>query len=172
MSPGDSSGNPSPLVRPWYFGHGMDGTIHAYTREEWGIGGAQPSGNYSVHSVTGLVAVTVLMTIPALLAPVMLVIAVLGMNPGIALLFLCCTALFTGGWLLGLLALRNEFTASRLRRLKGLPNPRFAVTDDQARGWFEENPAGIPVTHENFPDSTYPFPAAGIAAFPGTAPGS
>lgn len=76
----------------------------------------------------------------------------------IALLILVCTALFTGGWLLGLRALRKESAARKLRRLKGLPEPRFAVTDDQARGWFEEKPAGIPVTRENFPDSSRPFP--------------
>ena len=44
-----------------------------------------------------------------------------------------------------------------LRRLKGLPKPRFAVTDDQARRWFEQNP-GIPIVRENFPDSSQPFP--------------
>ena len=148
------------LSRPWYFGTGTDSTIHAYTREEWGIGGSQPYGNYSVHTVTGLVTVTALMTIPALLAPLILVIAVVSLNLGIALLFLACTALFTGGWMLGLHALRNEAAAGRLRRLKGLPKPRFAVTDDQARRWFQEHPAGIPVTRENFPDSTGPFPAA------------
>lgn len=156
----ESSQRRSAIFRPWYYGTGLDSTIHAYTREEWGVGGSQPFGNYSVHTVTGLVTVTALMTIPALLAPVMLVIAVVGLNLGVALLFLACTALFTGGWLLGLLTLRKEFTAGKLRRLKGLPKPRFAVTDDQARRWFEENPAGIPVTRENFPDSTHPFPAA------------
>lgn len=136
----------------------MDSTVHAYSREEWGIGGSQPYGNYSVHTVTGLVTVTALMTIPAVLAPVMLVIAVARLNFGIALLFLAGTALFTGGWLLGLRALRRESTAGKLRPLKGLPKPRFAVTDDQARRWFEEHPAGIPLTRENFPDSSYPFP--------------
>ena len=138
----------------------MDSTIHAYTREEWGIGSSQPFGNYSVHTVTGLVTATALMTIPALLAPAMLVVAVARLNPGVALLCLACTALFTGGWLLGLRALRKESAADKLRRLKGLPKPRFAVTDEQARRWFEANPAGIPVTRENFPDSSHPFPAA------------
>lgn len=154
---GESSRLRSGLSRPWYFGTGMDSAIHAYTREEWGIGGSQPYGNYSVHTVTGLVTVTALMTLPAFLAPVMLVIAVARLNPGVALLFLACTALFTGGWLLGLRALRKESKAGTLRRLKGLPKPRFTVTDDQARRWFEENPAGIPVTRENFPDSSHPF---------------
>ncbi|HSO92701.1 MAG TPA: hypothetical protein VLR70_16330 [Arthrobacter sp.] len=155
---GESSRRLSGLSRPWYFGTGTDSTIHAYTREEWGIGGSQPNGNYSVHTVTGLVTVTALMTIPALLAPVMLVIAVVGLNLGVGLLFLACTVLFTGGWMLGLFALRDESAAGKLRRLKGLPKPRFAVTDDQARRLFEEHPAGIPVTRENFPDSTHPFP--------------
>lgn len=157
----ESSRRRSALTRPWYFGTGMDSTIHAYTREEWGIGGSQPYGNYSVHTVTGLVTVTALMTIPALLAPVMLVVAVVRLELGIALLFLACTALFTGGWLLGLRALRKESRAGKLRRLKGLPKPRFAVTDDQARRWFEENLADIPITRENFPDSTRPFPGEG-----------
>lgn len=147
----------SGLSRPWYYATGMDSTIHAYTRDEWGIGGSQPYGNYSVHTVTGLVTVTALMTIPALLAPLMLIIAVARLNLGIALLFLACTALFTGGWLLGLRALRKEAAAGKRRRLKGLPKPRFAVTDDQARSWFEQNP-GIPIVRENFPDSSQPFP--------------
>ena len=43
-----SSRRRSALTRPWYFGTGMDSTIHAYTRDEWGIGGSQPYGNYSV----------------------------------------------------------------------------------------------------------------------------
>ena len=154
----ESSRRRSELTRPWYFGTGMDSTIHAYTREEWGIGGSQPYGNYSVHTVTGLVTVTALTTIPALLAPVMLVVAVVRLELGIALLVLGCTALFTGGWLLGLRALRQESAAGKLRRLKGLPKPRFAVTDDQARRWFEENPSGLPITRGNFPDSSHPFP--------------
>mgnify|MGYP003128196603 CR=1 FL=1 len=96
----ESSRRRSELTRPWYFGTGMDSTIHAYTREEWGIGGSQPDGNYSVHTVTGLVTVTALMTIPALLAPVMLVVAVVRLELGIALLFLAGTALFSvdGCW--------------------------------------------------------------------------
>ena len=148
----------SAVSRPWYFATATDSTIHAYTREEWGIGGSQPNGNYSAHTVTGLVTATALMTIPAVLAPLMLVIAAFRLDLGIALLSLACTALFTGGWFLGLRALRNESAAGRLRRLKGLPKPRFAVTDDQARQWFEKIPAGIPLTRENFPDSSHPFP--------------
>lgn len=39
-----------------------------------GIGGSQPSGNYSVHTTTGLYIVTILMTIPAIVAPLILII--------------------------------------------------------------------------------------------------
>lgn len=39
--------------RPYSYATGMDRTVHAYTRQEWGIGGSQPSGNYSVPTATG-----------------------------------------------------------------------------------------------------------------------
>jgi hypothetical protein len=147
------------MHRPYYYATGMRTTVHAYTKDEWGIGGSQPSGNYSAHTTTGLWIVTILMTIPAFFAPLFLIIAVTSLNL-IAIGFgLMATALFTGGWLLGIRNLRSELRASRQRKLKGLPKPRFALSDDQARRWFEENPAGIPITQENFPDSTRAFPA-------------
>lgn len=152
----------STLNRPFYYGTGMDNTIHAYTRREWGIGGSLPFGNYSVHSVTGLVIVTAMMTFPAISAPVLLLIALIKLNVVVALISLVCTVLFTGGWLLGVMALKNEFAAIKLRRLKNLPKPRFSVTDDQARFWFEKNHGEISITPENFPDSTLHFPAEEI----------
>ncbi|MDR7157431.1 hypothetical protein [Arthrobacter sp. BE255] len=144
--------------RPFYYATGMERTVYAYTQEEWGIGGAQPSGNYSVHSTTGLYIVTILMTIPAIVAPVVLIIGVASLNILFGLFGLIFTVLFTGGWLLGIRSLRREWQASKLRRLKGLPKPRFALNDDKARSWFEANPSGIAITRENFPDSTRPFP--------------
>jgi hypothetical protein len=39
-----------------------------------------------------------------------------------------------------------------------VPEGPTAVTDDQARKWFEAHAAGIPLTRENFPDSSHPFP--------------
>lgn len=146
------------LDRPYFYATGMDRTVHAYTKDEWGIGGAQPSGNYSVHTFTGLWIVTLLMTVPAIFAPLLLIVAVANLNFGIGLLALVCTVLFTGGWLLGVNNVRRERRASKLRRLRGLPKPRFALTDDKARAWFEANPSMISVTRENFPDSTRPFP--------------
>lgn len=144
--------------RPYFYATGMDRTVYAYTKEEWGIGGSQPTGNYSVHTTTGLVVVTVLMTIPALGAPLMLIIAVASLNLIVGLFGLLATVLFTGGWLFGINNLRRELWASKLRKLKGLPKPRFALTDDQARTWFESNPSNIAITRTNFPDSTLLFP--------------
>ncbi len=122
------------VERQYFYATGMERTLHAYTKEEWGIGGAQPSGNYSVHTTTGLFVVTALMTIPALGAPLLLIIALASLNLIVVVFGLLGTALFTGGWLLG------------------------APTDDQARTWFEANPSGIAITRENFPGSTRPFP--------------
>lgn len=144
--------------RPYFYATGMERTVHAYTKDEWGIGGAQPSGNYSVHTGTGLLIVTVLMTVPAIGAPFMLIIGLGSLNLIFALFGMVGTVLFTGGWLLGIKNLRREWRASKQRKLKGLPKPRFALTDDQARTWFEANPSPIAITRENFPDSTRPFP--------------
>lgn len=146
------------VERQYFYATGMERTVHAYTKAEWGIGGAQPTGNYSVHTTTGLFVVTALMTIPALGAPILLIIALASLNLIVVVFGLLGTVLFTGGWLLGIMNLRRELRASRQRRLKGLPKPRFALTDDQARAWFESNPSGIAITRENFPDSTRPFP--------------
>jgi hypothetical protein len=146
------------VERPYFYATGMERVVHAYTKDEWGIGGSQPSGNYSVHTTTGLFIVTALMTIPAFGAPLMLIVALASLNIVVAIFGLLGTVLFTGGWLLGVRSLRRELRASRLRKLKGLPKPRFALTDDQARAWFEANPSNIPISIENFPDSTHPFP--------------
>jgi hypothetical protein len=145
-------------IRPYFFGYGKGNVIHAYTPQEWGIGGSPASGSYSTHTLPGLVIVMVLMTVPAVLAPVMVIIGLVQLHLGFILLFLVATVLFTGGWILGLGALRDELSARKFRRSKGLPKPRFGVTDDQAREWFESRPGVVAITRENFPGSTYPFP--------------
>jgi hypothetical protein len=151
-----------PLKRPYYYATGIGTTVHAYTKDEWVIGGSQPSGNYAAHTTAGLWIVTTLMTIPAFFAPLFLIIAVTSLNLIMVVFGLLATALFTGGWLVGIRNVHLELRASKQRKLKGLPKPRFALSDDQARRWFEENPAGIPVTRENFPDSTRAFPAGAV----------
>ncbi|MGX5715344.1 hypothetical protein [Arthrobacter sp. MAHUQ-56] len=144
--------------RPYFYATGTERTVHAYTKDEWGIGGSQPSGNYSVHTITGLFAVTAIMTVPALGAPLLLIIALASLNVIVVIFGLLGTVLFTGGWLLGVRSLRREVRASKKRKSKGLPKPRFALSDDQARAWFEAHPSNIAITRENFPDSTRPFP--------------
>lgn len=149
----------SPLNRPLYYGTGMGDTIHAYTREEWGVGGSLPFGNNSAHTVTGVVATAALMVVPAIVSPMMFILSLVKLNLGMAILSLICTLLFTGGWILTILTLRKELAASKLRELKQLPKPRFSVTDDQAQKWFEDHPsAEVPITRENFPNSRSRFP--------------
>ena len=163
------------MPRYWY-GYATDAsadtvTIHAYTTEEWGLGGNHPAGgNYRARTLTGLGLVTALMTIPAVLAPLGLLFGIvvlvrsiadgqdMFMGPTIIVASLACTALFSGGWLLGVRALRQEWRARRLRHAKGLPRPSYAVTDDQARTWFERHPGTVEITRDNFPHSARPFP--------------
>jgi hypothetical protein len=105
-----------------------------------------------------LILVEAVITVPALLAPIWLVIGVIRLNIGVVLLCLACTVLFTGGWFFVLKSIRGEFRARKLRRERGLPKPWYAVTDDQARVWFEKRPGVLEITRENFPNSTRPFP--------------
>jgi fatty acid desaturase len=145
--------------RPYFYGFGKGDTIHAYTSEEWGLGGsAATSASNSTHSLAILVLVEAVITVPALLAPIWLVIGAIHLNIGVVLLCLVCTLLFTGGWFFVLTSIRGEFRARKLRRARGLPKPWYAVTDDQARKWFEEHPGIVEITRENFPKSAYPFP--------------
>lgn len=160
---------------PKYFyatgGRGRETVIYAYTQEAWGLGGSLPSGgNYRARTFTGLAIVALIATVPAILAPLFILVSVyaiitsfpdLGeMDTGLIwfVVSLVCTALFTGGWLLSLHALRGELKARKRRKDRGLPKPRYGVTDDQARRWFEDHPGALEITRENFPVSTRPFP--------------
>jgi hypothetical protein len=166
---------PPGLPKYWY-GHGFEGwtnkvIIHAYTTEEWGLGGHNPRGIHNpATSFTGLSVVVVIMTIPAFLAPLGILFGIIALfmsfpdlgDMGMGLIFiigsLICTVLFTGGWFVSVKALRDEWRARKLRKAKGLPKPLYEVTDDQARRWFEEHPGTLEITRENFPHSTRPFP--------------
>lgn len=146
-------------TRPYWYATGTDSIIRAYTREEWGLGGSYPSGgNYQARTATGLTIATVLLTVPAIACPVLLLIAVVALNPGMILTFLFFSLVLTTGWFVGVRTLRHEFAARKCRAAKGLPKPLHGVTDDQARSWFETNGGGPAITRENFPDSTHPFP--------------
>jgi hypothetical protein len=160
-----------PAVPKYRYGTSWSKEIYAYTKEEWGLGGhsAGEAGN-TANSVIGQSIVATIMTVPAILAPLSVLLGIvivitsfpdLGhMGGGLLWIVgsLICTLLFTGGWLLSTRALRDEWRARKLRKPKGLPKPMYAVTDDQARRWFEEHPGTIEVTRENFPFSTRPFP--------------
>ncbi|MEV4989683.1 hypothetical protein [Pseudarthrobacter sp. LMD1-1-1.1] len=160
---------------PKYFyatgGWGRETVIYAYTEEEWGLGGhsARESGN-TANSLIGQSVVAIIMTIPAIVAPLSMLVGIyatissfpdLG-EVGMGLIWfvgsIVCTLLFTGGWLVSVNAIRSELRARRIRKPKGLPTPLYAVTDDQARRWFEEHPGTLEISRENFPLSTRPFP--------------
>lgn len=146
-------------TRPHWYATGTDGTIRAYTREEWGLGGSYPSGgNYQARTFTGLLIATALLTVPAIACPVLVLIAVIALNPGMILTFLFFSLVLTTGWFVGVRTLRQEFAARKRRAAKGLPTPLHGVTDDRARAWFEGHGGGPAITCENFPDSTRPFP--------------
>ncbi|MDQ0663419.1 hypothetical protein QFZ35_001917 [Arthrobacter ulcerisalmonis] len=144
--------------RTYFFAQDADRQIFAYTEAEWGVGGAQPFGNYTARSIASMSLLVAFLTIPALLAPVLLIMGVVGMHLGAILFSLIFTVLCTGGWLLTMRSLRGELRARRLRRERGLPPPSVVVTDDQARAWYTAHPGSIPVTRDNFPESTHPFP--------------
>lgn len=144
--------------RAYYFAQDAERRIFAYTQAEWGLGGAQPFGNYTARNLVTMGLVVAGLTIPALAAPLFLILGIIGLNIGAVLFALVCTLLFTGGWLLSVQSLRGELRAQRLRRERGLPRPYVIVTDDQARQWFTANPGSVAISRDNFPESTYPFP--------------
>lgn len=170
-----TAGKPKRTAVPKYRyatgGWSKEPVIYAYTQDEWGLGGhsAYESGN-TANSLIGQSIVAVIMTIPAVLAPVSILFGIyatissfpdlgdVGMGYIWFLGSVICTVLFTGGWLLSVSAVRSELRARKIRKPKGLPKPLYAVTDDQARRWFEDHPGTLEITRENFPFSTRPFP--------------
>lgn len=143
------------VSRPFYYGYGNDKTIHAYTREEWGIGGALPSGNYATRSLVGIIAATCFM-VPATLFSIFLVCVTAARMSWFAFIALFFALLFGSAVLTGFLTIIHEAKARGLRKEAGLPKPRFSVTDHQALDWFSKNPSGkIALTIENFPDADW-----------------
>lgn len=163
-----------PALPPYAYatgGWGKETVIYAYTWDEWGLGGTHHSGgNYQARTFTGLAVVTLIATVPAILAPLgflfgftALIMSFFGAaDIGMALVLTVgttvATVLFTGGWVLSIRALRDELRARKLRKAKGLPKPRYGVSDDRARKWFEEHPGTLEITRENFPNGARPFP--------------
>lgn len=61
--------------RPYFYGYGKDDIINAYTPEEWGLGGSSAySSNNPAHSLVVLTLIEVLLTVPAILAPIWMII--------------------------------------------------------------------------------------------------
>jgi hypothetical protein len=146
---------PGKTIRPFYYGYGNDKTIHAYTREEWGIGGALPSGNYSTRSLVGIIATTCFM-VPATLFSIFLVCVTAARMSWFAFIALFFTLLFGSAVFTGVRTIVKENKARSLRKAGGVPKPRFSVTDQQAMDWFKKNPSQkVALTMENFPDAKW-----------------
>jgi hypothetical protein len=63
-----------------------------------------------------------------------------------------------GEWGLGGSSAYSSNNPTHSLRARGLPKPWYAVTDDQARKWFEERPGTVKIARANFPNSRHPFP--------------
>lgn len=143
------------MTRPFFYGYGNDKTIHAYTREEWGIGGALPSGNYATRSLTGIVASTCFM-VPATIFSIFLACVTASRMSWFALIALFFTLLFGSSVFIGFQTINKEIKAKRLRKIGGVPKPKFSVTDQRALVWFRENPSvKVAIKVENFPDANW-----------------
>lgn len=148
---------PAPSRR-YYYGLGKGKGIIAYTANEWGMGGAARSGSYSTGSPILLLLGTIIMAPAALVCLVVTVVGIIGLKFVLAVIALLFTLLFGLGAVTGFGTLREELQARKVRKKRGHKKAWYAVSDDQARRWFEENPGEIAITRENFPNSTRPFP--------------
>ena len=141
--------------RPYFYAQPRDGkTVHAYTREEWGIGASSGGGRqYAIRSFYFSLAVTALF-VPAALACAVLAVVAVFKFPAMAPAFLLFGLVFGFGVVQGCFNLKTEWRGRKLRKLNGLPKPWFTASDDQAYKWFSEHPTPrVPLTAENFPES-------------------
>lgn len=139
------------LHRPYFYGYGNGSTIHAYTKEEWGIGAPLPGGNYATHSVA-LLTFAVIVMIPATLGATFITVVLAVHLSWVALIALFFSLLFGMGTLMSITTIKNEMKARGLRRAKGIPKPRLIASDEEARRWFMKNPSPlVPVTSDSFP---------------------
>lgn len=141
--------------RPFFYAHPRDGkTVHAYTRDEWGLGASSGGGRqYAIRSFYFSLVVTALF-VPATLACAVLAVISLFKSPAMTVVFLLFGLIFGLGVVQGFFNLRSEWRGRKLRKLKGLPKPWFTASDDHAYEWFTAHPAPhIPLTREYFPES-------------------
>lgn len=143
------------LALPTYrYGQGADDVIYAYTADEWGLGGGGHHGGHEqARMLSHMILITVVMAPAALIGAFFTVIFVIGLHWA-ALPSLFFTLLFAAGVYSGFTSSVHEIKARKLRKARGLPKPCYAVSDDQARNWFEKNPhLGMAITKENFPNA-------------------
>jgi hypothetical protein len=141
--------------RPYFYGYARTGkTVHAYTRDEWGIGASSGGGRqYAIRSFYFSIALSVMFVVATLACTVLAVIAVLKPS-AMFLAFLFFGLIFGLGVLQSYFNLTSEWQGRKLRKLKGLPKPWFTASDDRAYEWFKEHPSPqIPLTPEYFPES-------------------
>lgn len=143
------------MNRPLFYGYADGKNIHAYTKEEWGIGAPYQSGNYATHNIVVLI-IAAIITIPAALCSA-LVTLVLLVNLSIAFIIpLFFTLLFGVGVIISGSSIRKEFIARKIRKERGLSKPWMAANDEEARRWFISHPSpSVPVTTEYFPDAKW-----------------
>ena len=139
------------INRPYFYATGMTREVHAYTEEEWGLGGALPGGNYTSRSAVAMVLISIVAIPTSLVSALVFVVCLVNLK-WYAIPALFFTLLFGAGVVVGFKAAASDFKARKLRRFKGLPKPRYSVTDDQAYDWFAST-GTLELTAQNFPDA-------------------
>ncbi|WP_128081692.1 hypothetical protein [Arthrobacter sp. TB 26] len=99
--------------RPYFYAHPRDGkSVHAYTKEEWGIGASSGGGRqYAIRSFDFSLAVTALF-VPAALACAVLAVVAVFKFPAMVLAFLLFGPIFGLGVVQGYFNLKAEWRAS------------------------------------------------------------
>lgn len=114
--------------RSLFYATGRDRTrIHAYTPSEWGATHGRPRDWRAVTT-----AFTVLLLGPGLLSPAIMALGFGPFNPTVIVFGAVATAVFSPALAGVYNASVREYGTAALRRLKGLPSPKFLVGDADA----------------------------------------
>ena len=148
--------------RSLFFATGRDrSVIHAYTPGEWGAVGGMPRDWRAATT-----AAAILLLAPGLLSPALIAIGIGMLNTSVIVFGAVLTAVFSPALAGVYNAAVRAHGAAALRRRKGLPTPKFLVSDADARQWFQYYPGRVPLTRANFPGSNAPFPGESAAEAP------
>lgn len=142
-------------TRPYFYGFPRVGkTVHAYTREEWGIGASSGGGRQNAIRSFYFSLAAMALFVPAALACAVLTVIAVFQFPAMVLAFLFFGLIFGLGVVQGYFNLKSEWRGRKLRKLNRLPKPWFTASDDQAYDWFTLHPSPqIQMTPEFFPES-------------------